>query len=156
MAKSSAATVADYLDSLPSDRRAAIEEVRQAILDSLPDGYVEVMQWGMISYVIPLERFPKTYNKLPLAIASLASQKNYMALYLNNVYMDPELYEWFTASYEATGKRLDMGKSCVRFRTLDSLPLELVGQVISATPVDRFVEQYVEARSAYEASKQRA
>ena len=91
-----------------------------------------------------------------LAIASLASQKNYMAVYLNNVYADPGTYEWFTESYKATGKRLDMGKSCVRFRTLDNLPLELVGQAIAATPVGRFIEQYVEARAAYEAGKRRA
>ncbi len=156
MAKSTAATAAENVDSLPADRRRAIQEVRQVILDNLPKGYVEVMQWGMISYVIPLERFPTTYNKLPLAIASLASQKNYMAVYLNNVYADPETYEWFTESYKATGKRLDMGKSCVRFRTLDNLPLEVVGQAIARTPVDRFIDQYLEARAAYEAGKRRA
>ena len=95
---------------------------------------------------MPLERFPVTYNKLPLALASLASQKNYMALYLNNVYGDPERYQWFTERYKATGKRLDMGKSCVRFRTLDDLPLDVVGQAIAASPVDRFIEAYVEER----------
>ena len=155
MAQSAATTVAQYLEELPPERRDRIEEVRKAVLNHLPEGYEEVMQWGMISYVIPLERFPTTYNKLPLAIASLASQKNYIALYLNNVYTDPKMYEWFTDSYKATGKRLDIGKSCVRFRTLNDLPIEVEGQAIAATPVDRFIEQYVEVRAAYEASKQR-
>lgn len=153
MATSSASTVAAYLDELSSERRSDIEQVRATVLDHLPKGYEEVMQWGMISYVVPLERFPKTYNKLPLALASLASQKNYMAIYLNNIYADSAMYEWFTESYKATGKRLDIGKSCVRFRTLDSLPLDLIAQAIAATPVEAFVEQYIEARASYEASK---
>jgi uncharacterized protein YdhG (YjbR/CyaY superfamily) len=146
MVKSTATTVQAYLEELPADRREAVQTVREAILANLPEGYVETMQWGMPSYVIPLARHGDTYNKQPLALVSLANQKNYMAVYLNNVYGDPEIEEWFTSSYKATGKRLDMGKSCVRFKTLDDLPIELVGEAVSRTPVEAFIATYVEAR----------
>ncbi len=146
MAKSSATSVEAYLDELRVDRRRAIKAVREVILAHLPVGYVETMQWGMISYVIPLERHGDTYNKLPLALVSLADQKNYMAIYLNNVYGDPDLESWFTSRYLATGKRLDMGKSCVRFRNLDDLPIDLVGEAVAKTPVDAFIAMYVEVR----------
>jgi hypothetical protein len=146
MVKSAATTIEGYLNELPPDRRSAIETVRAVLLANLPDGYVETIQWGMISYVIPLERHGDTYNKQPLALVSLANQKNYMAVYLNNVYGDAALERWFTASYEATGKRLNMGKSCVRFRTLEDLPVELVGEAVAHTSVDDFIAAYVEAR----------
>lgn len=146
--QSSATTVEEYLEELPAERRAAIEAVREAILTNLPVGYVETMQWGMISYVIPLERHGDTYNKLPLALVSLANQKQYMAVYLNNVYGDPEVESWFLSRYKATGKRLDMGKSCVRFRKLDDLPIDLVGEAVAQTPVDAFIAMYVEARQS--------
>ena len=112
MVKSDAATVEDYLAGLPEERREAIEAVRRVVLEHLPDGYEECMQFGMIGYVVPLSRYPVTYNKQALQLAALASQKRYMALYLNNVYGDPETLEWFTSAYAASGKRLDMGKSC--------------------------------------------
>jgi hypothetical protein len=146
VAKSSATSVEAYLDELPTERRVAIEAVREAILANLPAGYVETMQSGMISYVIPLERHGDTYNKRPLALVSVANQKNYMAIYLMNVYGDPNLESWFTSGYLATGKRLDMGKSCVRFRKLDDLPIDLVGEAVAQTSVDAFVAMYVEAR----------
>ncbi len=139
---SEAKTVAEYLASLPEDRRKALKAVRAAIRKHLPRGYQEVMQYGGISYVVPLSRLPKTYNGQPLALATLASLKNYMALYLNNVYGDPALAEWFAEAYRATGKRLDMGKSCVRFRRLEDLPLDVVGEAISRTPVEEFVGRY--------------
>ena len=100
------------------------------------------MQYGMISYVIPLETYPKTYNKLPLQYAALASQKNYMSLYLMNVYGDEDTQHWFVEEYEKSGKKLDMGKSCVRFKTLDDLPMELIGEAIARTPVSVFLERY--------------
>lgn len=144
--QSSATTVEAYLDEIPTDRRSAIKVVRDVILANLPEGYVETMQWGMISYVIPLERHGDTCNKLPLALVSLANQKQYMAVYLNNVYGDPEVESWFLSRYKATGKRLDMGKSCVRFRKLEDLPIDLVGEAVARTPVDAFIAKYVEAR----------
>ena len=98
------------------------------------------MNWGMITYQVPLETFPDTYNGQPLMYAGLASQKNYMAVYLSAVYPDPESLEAFQDAYRATGKKLDMGKSCVRFKTLDDLPLELIGETIASVSAEEFVE----------------
>ncbi len=144
--QSNAKSVDEYLDELDDDRRDAISTVRNVVLDSLPDGYEEIMLFGMISYVVPLSVVPDTYNKQPLMYAALASQKRHMALYLTNVYGDESVENWFRERYLATGKRLDMGKSCVRFRKLDDLPLELVGEAIAKTPVDEFVEIYNRSR----------
>ena len=145
--RSDAATVEDYLAELPDDRRGAIAAVRDEILGRLPEGYEEAMNWGMIAYEVPLERCPDTYNGQPFTYAALASQKRHMAVYLSGVYGDPELRERFLADYRATGKRLDMGKSCVRFRTLDDLPLELIGDAVAALTVDEFVAMAEAARS---------
>ena len=145
--KSDAATVEEYLAGLPEDRREAIEAVRRVVLENLPDGYEECMSSGMISWVVPLSRYPDTYNKLPLGLAALASQKRHMALYLNNVYSDAQTRDWFTSAYAATGKRLDMGKSCLRFRRLHDLPLDVIGQAIARTSVDDFLSFYEAARS---------
>ena len=106
------------------------------------------MQYGMISYVIPLARYSKTYNKQPLAYISLAAQKNYMSIYLMGVYSDPESESWFVQRYRDSGKRLDMGKACVRFRTLNDLPLDLVGESVSRTSVEDFIERYETARGS--------
>lgn len=129
-----------YLAELPEDRRDAIEAVRSEILRNLPDGYVEAVDWGMITYEVPLSTFADTYNGRPLMYAALANQKNHMAVYLTSVYADDERRSGFLDAYRGTGKRLDMGKSCVRFRRLDDLPVELVGQAIASTPVDEFIE----------------
>ena len=144
--RSDAAGPEEYLGSLPDDRRTALATVREVILANLPDGYEESVNWGMLSYEVPLSRYPDTYNDQPLQYAALASQKRYMSLYLNNVYGDPDTEAWFTEQYRTTGKRLDRGKSCVRFRTLDDLPLELVGGVIARTPVDDFIARYEASR----------
>jgi uncharacterized protein YdhG (YjbR/CyaY superfamily) len=146
--QSKATTVAQYLAELPEDRRAAIEEVRAVILANLPEGYQESMNWGMISYEIPLERYPKTYNKKPLGYAALASQKNHMAVYLMNIYSSEDSATSFEAQYRATGKRYDVGKSCVRFRTIDDLPLELIGRTIASTSVDQYIARYEAAQAS--------
>jgi hypothetical protein len=138
--RSEATTVDEYLASLPPDRREAIEAVRAVILKNLPKGYVEQMAWGVIGYVVPFEVYRDTYNKQPLQYAGLASQKNYMAVYLNSIYTSEEAAAEFEREYRATGKRYDVGKSCVRFRKLDDLPLPLIGRHIKATPMKRFVE----------------
>lgn len=143
-----ATTVEEYLAEQSLERREALAAVRRVILENLPVGYAEVMQYGMISYVIPLARYPKTYNKQPLAYISLAAQKRYMSLYLMGVYSDPEMESWFVQRYRASGKRLDMGKSCVRFRTPDDLPLDLVGEAVSMTSVEDFIERYETARGS--------
>ncbi|HAI08812.1 MAG TPA: DUF1801 domain-containing protein [Dehalococcoidia bacterium] len=147
MAKSKAETVDGYLAELPEDRRAAISAVRQVVLENLPQGYEEMMQFGMIGYVIPLERYPVTYNGQALQYAALASQKNYMSLYLMNVYSDETVERWFVDRYKDSGKRLDMGKACVRFKSLQDLPIDLVGEAIALTPVDRFIERYEMSRN---------
>ena len=144
--RSDARTVEEYLAALPDDRRDAIAAVRAVILGHLPDGFDERMQHGMLSYVVPLERYPDTYNGQPLALASLASQKRHMALYLMGVYGDDGTATWFRERWAETGKRLDMGKSCVRFRRLDDLPLGLVGEAIARTSVDDFVALYERSR----------
>ena len=146
MVWSSAQTVEKYLAELPPDRREAINAVRKVILDNLPTGYEEMMQFGMIGYVIPLERYPVTYNKQALQYAALASQKHYMSVYLMNVYGDPDSEQWFVEQYRASGKKLNMGKSCVRFKKLDDLPLDLIGRAIARTPVDAYIEVYEAAR----------
>ncbi len=139
MASSGAETVDEYLDELPEHRRAAIERVRETILANLPEGSVEAMNWGMISYELPLEVYPDTYNGKPLMYAALASQKHHMAVYLSAVYGDDATLDWFVHRYRETGKKLDMGKSCVRFTDIEQLPLDLIGEVIARTPVEDFI-----------------
>ena len=145
--QSDAKTPEEYLTELEPKRREAISAVRDVILENLPDGYEEVMQYGMISYVVPFDVFPETYNGQPLMYIALASQKQYMSLYLTSVYADESVSEWFRERYLATGKKLNMGKSCVRFRKLEDVPLDLVAEVAALTPLDRFVEEARASRS---------
>ena len=140
--RTDATTVEAYLDELPKDRREALTQVRRAILRHLPDGYQETMNWGMISYEVPLAVYPDTYNGQPLMYAALASQKRHMAIYLSAIYADEATRQEFENAYRATGKRFDVGKSCVRFRVLEDLPLEVIGDAIAKYPVERFVEVY--------------
>lgn len=142
MVSSDAATVKEYLESLPEDRRKAISAVRKVIRKNLPKGIVETMNWGMICYEVPLKTFGDTYNGRPLQYAALASQKNHMAVYLNTVYSDDGTKDWFVSEYKATGKKLDMGASCVRFKTLEQLPVDLIGEVIGRTTVEEFLDRY--------------
>ncbi len=145
---SDAATVEAYLDGLPAERRAAIEAVRAVILANLPAGFVESVAHGMIAYAVPLTSYPDTYNGEPLMYAALASQKRHMALYLMGVYGSDDLRERFVAEYRETGRRLDMGKSCVRFARLDDLPLDVVGRAVAAMTCDEFVSMAKTARDA--------
>jgi hypothetical protein len=111
------------------------------------------MQYGMIGWYVPLERYPDTYNGQPLGLAALASQKNYMTLYLNTVYGDPDTERWFHDRWAETGKKLDMGKSCVRFRRLDDLPLEVIGETIGRVSVDQYIERYEAVRGSSRKSR---
>lgn len=147
MVKSGATTPEEYLAGLPTERREAISRVRDVILGNLPDGYEEGMQYGMISYHVPLDRHPDTYNGQPLSVATLASQKNYMSLYLLGVCYDPETERWFKELFVASGKKLDMGKACVRFKRLDDLPLEVIGEAISSVSPEDLIEQYKASRA---------
>ena len=140
------ADVDEYLNALPVEKQAAMRAVRALILQNLPAGYEEVMNWGMIAYQVPLAVFPQTYNSQPLLYAALAAQKNYISLYLNCIYMDERRAEKFENDFQAAGKKLDAGKSCVRFRRLEDLPLEVIASVIASTPPDEFIQMYRNAR----------
>lgn len=142
MVSSNATTVGRYLAELPDDRRADVEIVRDMVLANLPDGFVETMRWGMITYEIPLDTYPDTYNGQPLMFLALAAQKHHLALYLTNVAFVPGGEERFKARYLETGKNLDMGRSCLRFKTADDLATELVAETIRSTSLDEFIEGY--------------
>lgn len=146
MASSSAATPDEYLAELPPERREVVSAVRDVVLRNLPAGYRESMSFGMIGYGIPLERYPDTYNKQPLMYAGLAAQKSHYALYLMCVYQDPQAEAAFREAYARAGKKLDMGKSCVRFRRLDDLPLDVVARTIASTPPEELIRQYEASR----------
>jgi len=144
--KSSATTPDAYVKSLPADRREAIRAVRATILKNLPKGYEESIDFGVLTYAVPLKRYPDTYNGRPLAIAALASQKQYMSLYLMCVYGSATLKTWFAAEFKKAGKKLNMGKSCVRFKSVDDLPLDVVGKAIARVSVDDFLRIYERSR----------
>ena len=144
--QSDADSVQAYLAELPEDRREIVEAVRAVILEHLPTGFEEGMQYGMIGYYVPLERYPVTYNGQPLGVAALASQKRHLSLYLMGIYGDDGESSWFRERWAETGKKLDMGKSCVRFRRLDDLALDVVGEAIARTSVDDFIAVYERSR----------
>lgn len=139
--RSKATSVKQYLSELSPERRTAIKAVRKVILDNLPAGYEEAMNWGMITYQVPLSVYSDTYNKKPLMYAALASQKNHMAVYLIGIYIEEGVKKRFVEEYAATDKKLDMAKSCVRFKKLEDLPLPVIGKVIAAYSMESFIEQ---------------
>ena len=141
---SKAKTVEEYLASLPEDRRAAIGAVRKVILANLPKGFEECMNYGMIGYVVPHSIYPAGYHcnpKLPLPLGGLASQKNHMAFYVMTAYGGSPTEKWFRKAWQATGKKLDMGKCCVRFKKLEDVPLEVVGELFARVPVKEYISQ---------------
>jgi hypothetical protein len=148
MLSSAAGTVEQYLAELAPERRRAVGALRQLILRQLPAGYEESMQYGMIGYRVPLARYPNTYNGQPLTVVALASQKRYMALYLMAVYGDPAQRQRLAESFRRAGKKLDMGKSCLRFESLEALPLDAIGALLAETSVDDFIAAYESTRSA--------
>lgn len=142
--QSKAATVREYLASLPSDRRAALEAVRKVILENLDKGFEEGMQYGMIGYYVPHRIYPPGYHcdpKQPLPFTALASQKNHMAVYLGAVY-GPEREKRFREQWAKTGKKLDMGRVCIRFKKLDDLALDVIGRSIKEVSARKFIEHY--------------
>lgn len=144
--RSDATTVEEYLNELPEERREVVAAVRDLVLKHLPDGYQETINWGMISYEVPLERYPDTYNGQPLSYLAIAAQKNYYALYLMGLYTHTEQEAQLRAAYARAGKKLDMGKSCLRFRKLEDLEPTAVAQVVAGMSVDDFIRNYEEAR----------
>lgn len=146
MVSSNAATVDDYLAELPSERAAVVAHVRDLVNRALPDGYREGMSYGMIGWAVPLDVYPETYNGQPLGYVGLAAQKNHYSLYLNCVYTSKERTERLRAAFEAAGKKLDMGKSCLRFKRVDQLAEEiLAAEIASVTPAE-FIAISEEAR----------
>ena len=145
--KTTAKTVESYLAGLPSDRREVLASLRALINQYLPSGYQETYNWGMITYEVPLARYPNTYNGQPLSYLALAAQKNYFALYMLGAYSDVGQRKALEQAFAESGKKMDMGKSCLRFRQLDDLPLPALGQVIASTPVDTFISRMEANRS---------
>jgi hypothetical protein len=143
--RSEATTVDQYLAELPGDRRDAISALRKVILKNLPKGYEEGMDYGMIGYHVPHSIYPPGYHcnpKQPLPFAALASQKNHMAFYLMCMYGDSEYETWLREAWAKSGKKLDMGKSCIRFKKLDDVPLDVIGAAIKKVPVKKYVAFY--------------
>src|SRR5918993_2574590 len=133
-----ARTVSEYVAALPDDRRATVSKLRVFVKKHVPKGYKEQIGWGAITYAVPLEVLPDTYNGEPLCYAAIAAQKNHYSLYLMSAYGDPKQLKWMAGEFEKRGKKLDMGKSCLRFATLDDIPLDVVGEVLASTPIDAY------------------
>ncbi|MEX2627242.1 MAG: DUF1801 domain-containing protein [Ilumatobacteraceae bacterium] len=146
MAGSGASTPEEYLAELPDDRRSIVEAVRSTILDHLPAGFEEAVTFGMLGYVVPLSRYPDTHNGQPLGVISLANQKNHVAVYLMGIYADDVEREWFVDAWKATGKKLDMGRSCVRFKKLDDVALDVLGDAVARVTPDDLIEAHEAAR----------
>jgi uncharacterized protein YdhG (YjbR/CyaY superfamily) len=142
-------TVQEYIEALPEDRKPVIEKLREVILANLPDGFEEQISYGMISYVVPLSRYPQGYHVKkgePLPFISLASQKNYLALYHMGLYGNPKLEEWFVKEYaEQVPTKLDMGKSCIRFKNPDHIPYDLIAELCQKITVDEYIDAYEHA-----------
>ena len=137
MVSSKETTPAGYLASLPPERRAVIDAVRTLVKKRLPAGYVESMNWGMLCYEIPLSRYPDTYNKQPLMYIALAAQKNNYAFYMHGVAGFPNARDAIEAAYKAAGRRFDMSGGCLRFKSLDELPMALLGDIVASTSVEQ-------------------
>lgn len=141
-----AKTVGDYIAGLPADRQPVVRKIRSFVKKHIPKGYKETIGFGAIAYAVPLAKLPDTYNGQPLCYAAIAAQKNYYTLYLMNVYGDPKQKKWMADEFKKRGKKFDMGKSCLHFRSLDDLPLDVVGDVIASTPMEKYVAQYRDSR----------
>ena len=147
MVSSKASTPDDYIAELPPERRDLVSRIRELVNSNLPDGYVERMNWGMISWEVPLERYPDTYNGQPLVYAALAGQKNHTALYLNCVYASEERTERLKQAWAAAGKKLDMGKSCLRFKREDQVAEDVLAETVRSIPLDAFIADYEAIRA---------
>jgi Domain of unknown function (DU1801) len=140
-------TVNQWLASVPAERKDAINAVREAVNEHLPQGYEETVDWGMLAWVVPLATLPNTHHGHPLMLAALGAHTKRMTIYFMSVYDDPQLRREFQTAYKKTGKKLDMGGCCVHFKKLDDLPLDVVGNTIARVAVDQYVERYENARA---------
>jgi len=143
-----ASSITDYLDKIPEERKEAFNRLRQVILKNLPDGFKEEMSYGMIGYVVPHSLYPPGYHcdpKLPLPFVSIASQKNFVALYHMGIYANKNLLNWFVAEFpKHSPLKLDIGKSCIRFKRPDKIPFDLIAQLMQQVTVDDFIQLYEE------------
>lgn len=147
--QSTAVTTSEYLESLPDDRKQAMVKLRDAILKNLPEGFEEGMSYGMMGWAVPHSTYPQGYHcdpKQPLPFLGMASQKNFIAVYHMGVYADKELYDWFVSEYPKYVKtKLDMGKSCIRFKKMETIPYELIGELASKMTVQQWIDLYESA-----------
>ncbi|MDO9275132.1 MAG: DUF1801 domain-containing protein [Lutibacter sp.] len=147
--KIEANTPDEYINKLPDDRKQVMNKLRKTILDNLPKGFVETLNYGMIGYVVPHSMYPKGYHcnpKLPLPFMSIASQKNFIAIYHMGLYANQKLLNWFLQEYPKYGNtKLDMGKSCLRFKKMDQIPFELIGELSKKVTVKEWIETYEES-----------
>lgn len=140
--QSKAKTVEEYINEQDDQTKETLAQLRKIILENIDKNYQEVMLWGMICYIIPLERYPYTYNKQPLMYTALAAQKNHLSLYLTNIYMDERLGEWFEQKLKESGKKLSMGKSCIRFKKIEDLPIDLIEKTLAKTSLKQYLALY--------------
>jgi len=146
-------TPEEYIKNLPEDRKEAISKLRKTILDNIPEGFSETMSYGMIGYVVPHSIYPNGYHakpELPLPFINLASQKNFIAVYHMGVYANKELLDWFVNEYPKHAKRkLDMGKSCIRFKKIEDIPYDLIGELCSKISTDEWIKIYENVNKRY-------
>ncbi len=138
--------VGSYLETLPAERAAVLAKLRRLVIDNLGEGYVERFDGRMFNYEIPLAKYPSRCNQRPLLMAALAAQKSFVTLYLMAVNGDKAMEKWLTQGYAATGKKLNMGKSCVHFKSISDIPEDVIGKAIAAVPVDKYIAFYERAR----------
>ena len=150
MFTNNAKTVPEYLAGLPADRRKLVRATRSLVRKHLPKGYKEEIGWGAITWVVPLLKFPDTYNQQPLCYAALAAHKNYVSLYLMMAYGDPKKYAWLKDQFKKAGKKMDMGKSCLHLNSLDDIPVDAVATLIASHTADEWVAFYRKSRTARE------
>jgi len=141
-----ASTPDEYIEAIPEERKAAMRTLRKVIKDNLPQGFSEVISYGMIGYVVPHSLYPGGYHcdpKLPLPFMNIASQKNFIAVYHSGIYADKDLMDWFVGEYPKYVKtKLDMGKSCIRFKKIDQIPMELIGELASKMTPQQWIDLY--------------
>jgi len=144
--QSTATTISAYLEEIPEERKEAFKKLRETILENIPKGFVEQISYGMIGYVVPHSSYPNGYHcnpKLPLPFINIASQKNFIALYHMGIYANPELLNWFTKEYpKHSVQKLDMGKSCIRFKKMDQIPFDLIGELVQKMSIDEWITSY--------------
>ncbi len=144
--QSKASTPEEYLSELPEDRKIVVQKIREVVLQNLPIGFKEVISYGMLGYVVPHEIYPDGYHctpKLPLPFFNIASQKNSVNIYNLVIYANKDIHDWFVSEYPKHSKyKLDMGKGCIRFKKLDAIPYELIGELISKVSVEQWIEMY--------------